>query len=88
MEKDLRNAFIKFVENFGTHYMKEAKMGAKLYYEKRFTAKSKNTNVAQIRKECVASAARGCTGGNINIAFFSAKAETCTGNARKDCTVR
>ena len=76
MEKDLRNAFIKFVENFGTHYMKEADMGAKLYYEKRFTAKSKNTNVAQLRKECVAAAAQGCAGGSIGIAFFQAKAET------------
>ena len=86
MEKDLKNAFVEFVKNFGTHYMKEAEMGATIYYEKRFTAKSKSTNVAKIRKECVANAARGCTGGSLGIAFFSAKAQTCTGNSQKDCT--
>ena len=88
MEKDLKNAFIDFVEAFGTHYMKETQLGAKIYYEKRFTAKSKTTNIGHMRENCVAAAAEGCAGGSIGILFFSAKAETCTGNARKDCTVR
>ena len=67
--------------------MKESQLGAKVYYEKRFSEKSKNTKTAKIREKCVAAAAEGCVSGNLGILFFKAEKETCKGNIRNDCTV-
>lgn len=72
---------------FGTHYMKESKVGAKVYYEKRFSEKSKSTRTAKMRERCVAAAAEGCASGSVGILFVKAEKEVCNKNIQKDCTV-
>jgi len=47
-----KNNFLRFVENFGTHYQKQTRLGAKMIYEKRFTERSKSKSESAERSEC------------------------------------
>ena len=84
-EKD--QAFKRFVNQFGTHFVEETQLGAKIYYERRFTKRSTSVTTGNTRKDCVGKAAEGCTGGNFEIFFISANAETCPSKETQQCTV-
>ena len=86
--RNLTSIFMKFVEEFGTHYIKEAELGAMVYYEKRFTKRSKTTTIEKFRASCVEDAAQGCVQGNIALLFFAADKQTCKENKNTGCTVR
>ena len=66
-----KQAFKRFVEQFGTHFLQESQLGAKIYYERRFSKKSKDVGTMNSRKDCVGKAAEGCTGGNFAIFFIT-----------------
>ena len=67
--------------------MEEAQLGAKVYYEKRFKSRSKDTRTMNARKDCVQKAAQGCNGGDLSIFFISLSAKTCNSKETEDCTV-
>ena len=56
-------AFVDFVSEFGTHYMKKTTMGAELIYERRFTNIAKTLEDRMKRQRCVKSAARASVSG-------------------------
>ena len=80
-------AFRKFVAQFGTHFVEATQLGAKVYYERRFTRKSKSEGTMNARRDCVGKAAEGCTGGNFAIFFISVKAQKCPSKSTEKCTV-
>ena len=80
-------AFQEFVSQFGTHYIEEAQLGARIHYERRFTKKSTSVGTTNTRKDCIGKAAEGCTGGNFAIFFISLSAETCPAKSTEHCTV-
>ena len=82
-----KQAFKRFVEQFGTHFLQESQLGAKIYYERRFSKKSKDVGTMNSRKDCVGKAAEGCTGGNFAIFFIKASAEACPSKTTDHCTV-
>lgn len=84
-EKD--KAFKRFVNQFGTHFVEETQLGAKIYYERRFTRRSTSVGAANTRKDCVGKAAEGCTGGDFSIFFISVNAEKCPSKETEHCTV-
>ena len=82
-----KQAFKRFVEQFGTHFLEETQLGAKVYYERRFNKRSKDVGTMNSRKDCVGKAAEGCTGGNFAIFFIKASAEVCPSKSTEHCTV-
>ena len=54
--------FAKFVATYGTHFMQNTYLGARLVYEKRFANRSVNANAQQEREECVAESAQRSSG--------------------------
>lgn len=50
--------FAKFVREFGTHYMKNTKLGSKIYFQKLFVFKSRDQHELIQRQECVENSAR------------------------------
>ena len=86
-EEDKDKAFKKFVNQFGTHYVVETNLGAKIHYERRFTKKSSSVGTRNTRADCVGKAAESCTGGNFAIFFVSLTAEACPSKSSEDCTV-
>jgi len=56
--------FLLFLANFGTHYQKQTRLGAKMIYEKRFTKRSKSKGESVSRSECAKHAASASVGGN------------------------
>ena len=86
-EGEQNQAFKRFVNQFGTHYVMQADLGAKIHYERRFTKKSNSVTTINHRKDCVGKAAQSCTGGNFGILFLSANLEACPSKDRMQCTV-
>jgi len=58
-----RHNFLRFIENFGTHYQKQTRLGAKMIYEKRFKTRSKSTGESSSRSECAKHSASASVGG-------------------------
>ena len=96
------DAFKSFVETFGTHYVKHAKFGAKLYYEKKYNSRSRNSEEKNDRNDCTVSSAKGCVEGSIPIVpverdddeddeegglLPSVSAKACAGEDTKKCHV-
>ena len=86
-ETDKDNAFKEFVSQFGTHYVTETQLGAKIHYERRFTKKSNSVGTSTARADCVGKAAESCTGGNFGIFFLSVNAKACPSKDTQHCTV-
>ena len=80
-------AFQEFVSQFGTHYIEEAQLGARIHYERRFTKKSNSVCTSSARADCVGKAAESCTGGNFGIFFLSVNAKACPSKDTQHCTV-
>ena len=86
-ETDKDNAFKEFVGQFGTHYVTETQLGAKIHYERRFTKKSNSVTTSNARSDCVGKAAESCTGGNFAIFVISVDAKACPSKDTEHCTV-
>jgi len=75
-----RNNFMGFLAEFGTHYQKQTRLGAKMIYEKRFSTRSKSKSESSSRSECakhsVSAEVKGSYGG------FSAGVEGHTGSEK------
>jgi len=56
--------FERFLANFGTHYQKQTRLGAKMIYEKRFKSRSQSTSESETRKACTNHAASASIGGS------------------------
>jgi len=56
--------FQRFLVNFGTHYQKQTRLGAKLIYEKRYKSRSKTTSESETRKACTKHDASASIGGS------------------------
>lgn len=76
----------KFINSFGTHIMTEVDFGAKMLYEKRFTAKSTSAKASNKRQECVKESVSGCVGGGYKGPVVKVSAKACAGSNNGQCT--
>ena len=56
--KESNDSFIQFVQEFGTHYMKNTKLGSKIIFQKLFAYKSSDQEESKRRRDCVEKAAQ------------------------------
>ena len=77
----LKQEYIKFVKEFGTHYMKQTSMGAELIYERMFTSNSKNSEEGKERTGCTKHEAEASLGGGGYGAYLKAS----YGETGSDC---
>ena len=60
--EQLKQEYIKFIREFGTHYMKQTSMGSELIYERIFTSTSNNKDESKDRSECTKQEAEASLG--------------------------
>ena len=58
----LKQEYVKFIQEFGTHYMKQTSMGSELIYERIFTSTSNNKDESKDRSECTKQEAEASLG--------------------------
>lgn len=56
------NVFVKFADDYGTHYMKTIYLGSKLILQSRFSSFSKSQQQEKERQDCVGRSVRGRVG--------------------------
>ena len=52
------NAAIKFIKNFGTHFSREVSFGGRMYFERRYTTRSKTDKENELRRICAKKEAK------------------------------
>jgi hypothetical protein len=75
-------AYKKFTTFFGTHYVPTAKFGASLVYEMRYTERSRSSEEANARSECLKTDASGCVSASSLFGSTSFKACMKANNAQ------
>ena len=81
-EVSTNSSFVKFVNDFGTHYLKSVHLGTKIIFQKKFSKKSRSSAHENSRNKCVSNAAHASVGGGVG-GFFSADASFSTNS--QDC---
>ena len=76
-EVNSNSSFVKFVNDFGTHYLKSVHLGTKIIFQKKFSKKSRSSAHENSRNKCVSNAAHASVGGGVG-GFFSADASFST----------
>jgi len=83
--QDQITAYSEFTRNFGTHFIRRAKLGASLNYFKAFASRSFSNTRSLKRKQCLVGTAAECRNQGVDSGSFSGSQKTCVNSKLEAC---